>query len=56
MAQALTKRLLRASLDAALLGQLRDELAHVKTCWATADAREAVQAFAERRAAVFGGR
>ena len=55
VAQALTKRLLRASLDAGLLAQLRDELAHVKTCYATGDAREAMRAFAERRAAVFRG-
>ena len=55
VAHALTKRLLRASLDAGLLAQLRDELAHVKTCFATGDAQEAVRAFAERRRPTFRG-
>ena len=55
VALALTKRLLRQSLDTQLHAQLRDELAHVKTAFATADAREAMQAFGERRKPVFRG-
>ncbi len=55
VALALTKRLLRQSLDTALLPQLRDELAHVKTSFATADAQEAMRAFAERRRPAFRG-
>ncbi|HEX5581685.1 MAG TPA: enoyl-CoA hydratase-related protein [Gemmatimonadaceae bacterium] len=55
VALALTKRLLRQSLDTPLMAQLRDELAHVKTAFATADAREAMRAFGERRRPVFRG-
>lgn len=55
VALALTKRLLRQSLDSQLLPQLRDELAHVKTSFATRDAQEAMRAFAERREPVFRG-
>jgi 2-(1,2-epoxy-1,2-dihydrophenyl)acetyl-CoA isomerase len=56
VALALTKRLLRASLDTPLLPQLRDELAHIKTCFATGDVQEAMAAFKEKRAPVFRGR
>jgi 2-(1,2-epoxy-1,2-dihydrophenyl)acetyl-CoA isomerase len=55
VALALTKRLLRQSLDTTILAQLRDELAHVKTSFATADAREAIAAFAEKRRPEFRG-
>ena len=55
VALALTKRLLRQSLDTALHAQLRDELTHVKTCFATGDAREAMQAFVEKRRPTFRG-
>ena len=55
LAHALTKRLLTRSLDTALLPQLRDELAHIKTCFASADVREALTAFREKRAPVFRG-
>lgn len=55
VALALTKRLMLASADATLDGQLREELTHIKTCFATGDVREAMAAFAEKRAPVFGG-
>ena len=55
VALALTKRLLRQSLDTTLHAQLRDELTHVKTCFATGDAREAMRAFVEKRRPVFRG-
>jgi len=55
VALALTKRLLLGSLDAALVPQLRDELTHIKSCFATADVREAMQAFREKRSPVFRG-
>jgi 2-(1,2-epoxy-1,2-dihydrophenyl)acetyl-CoA isomerase len=55
VAFALTKRLLRQSLDTTLHAQLRDELTHVKTSFATADAREAMQAFVEKRRPVYRG-
>lgn len=48
VALALTRRLLRQSLDTALLPQLRDELTHVKTTFASADAQAAIRAFGER--------
>ena len=56
LAHALTKRLLAQSLDTGLRAQLRDELAHIKTCFASADVREAMAAFGEKRAARFSGR
>ena len=56
IAMALSKRLLRASLDTALVPQLRDELTHIKTCFGSADVREAMAAFKEKRAPAFGGR
>jgi 2-(1,2-epoxy-1,2-dihydrophenyl)acetyl-CoA isomerase len=40
-----------ASLDA----QLRAELVHIKTCFGTADVREAMAAFKEKRAPAFDG-
>jgi 2-(1,2-epoxy-1,2-dihydrophenyl)acetyl-CoA isomerase len=56
VALALSKRLLLASATATLDAQLREELTHIKTCFATADVREAMQAFAEKRAPTFTGR
>jgi 2-(1,2-epoxy-1,2-dihydrophenyl)acetyl-CoA isomerase len=55
IALALTKRLLVESAYATLEGQLRSELAHIKTCFASADVREAVVAFQEKRAPAFRG-
>jgi 2-(1,2-epoxy-1,2-dihydrophenyl)acetyl-CoA isomerase len=55
LAHALTKRLLVQSLDTPLRAQLRDELTHIKSCFASRDVREAMAAFAEKRAARFGG-
>jgi 2-(1,2-epoxy-1,2-dihydrophenyl)acetyl-CoA isomerase len=55
LAHALTKRLLVQSLDTPLVAQLRDELAHIKTCFATADVREAMAAFREKRRPAFRG-
>ncbi|HEY0969751.1 MAG TPA: enoyl-CoA hydratase-related protein [Gemmatimonadales bacterium] len=55
VALALTKRLLRQTLDTPLHAQLRAELTHVKTAFATDDAREAMRAFGERRKPVFRG-
>lgn len=55
VALALTKRLLRQSLDTQLIPQLHDELTHVRTSFATSDAQEAMRAFAERREPVFRG-
>jgi 2-(1,2-epoxy-1,2-dihydrophenyl)acetyl-CoA isomerase len=55
IALALTKRLLVQSPDASLEAQLRDELTHIKTCFATADVAEAMVAFREKRAPTFRG-
>lgn len=55
IAMALTKRLLLSSSDATLDAQLREELTHIKTCFASADVREALAAFKEKRAPVFTG-
>ena len=55
VALALTKRLLTQSPDATLEAQLRDELTHIKTCFATADVAEAMTAFREKRVPVFRG-
>lgn len=55
MALALTKRLLAESAFATLEGQLRSELVHIKSCFASADVREALAAFQEKRAPVFRG-
>jgi 2-(1,2-epoxy-1,2-dihydrophenyl)acetyl-CoA isomerase len=56
VALALTKRLLAQSFDRPLEAQLRDELAHIRTCFATADVREAMAAFREKRRPTFTGR
>lgn len=56
VALALTKRLLSQSPDTALDAQLRDELAHIKSCFATRDVAEAMTAFKEKRAPTFVGR
>jgi 2-(1,2-epoxy-1,2-dihydrophenyl)acetyl-CoA isomerase len=56
VALALTKRLLLQSFDRPLEAQLRDELAHIKTCFATADVREAMAAFMQKRRPTFAGR
>ncbi|MDF1501548.1 enoyl-CoA hydratase-related protein [Roseisolibacter sp. H3M3-2] len=55
LALALTKRLLAQSPDATLDAQLRDELTHIRTCFATKDVAEAMKAFMEKRAPVFRG-
>ena len=54
-ALALTKRLLATSLDVPIEAQLERELAYIKTCFASRDAAEALQAFAEKRAPRFSG-
>jgi 2-(1,2-epoxy-1,2-dihydrophenyl)acetyl-CoA isomerase len=56
LAFAHTKRLLLSSHEASLDAQLRDELAAIKQCFASADVREAMTAFREKRAPVFHGR
>ncbi len=55
VALALTKRLLMESAGATLDAQLRSELAHIKTCFASGDVREAMAAFVEKRVPVFRG-
>lgn len=55
LAYALTKRLLVQSIDTPLVAQLRDELAHIKTCFASRDVREAMTAFGEKRIPRFMG-
>lgn len=55
VAQALTKRLLVHALDQPLDGQLREELVHIKYCFTTADVREAMTAFREKRRPTFRG-
>ena len=56
IAQALTKRLLVQSYDRPLDAALRDELTQIKTCFATADVQEAIQAFREKRMPTFTGK
>ena len=56
IALALSKRLLLASHDATLDAQLREELTHIKSCFASADVREAMAAFTDKRAPTFEGR
>lgn len=55
VALALTKRLMLESSSVSLEAQLRGELAHIKTCFATADVQEAMMAFREKRVPVFRG-
>lgn len=55
VALALSKRLLAQSFDRTLEAQLRDELAHIKTCFATDDVREALAAFLQKRRPTFAG-
>jgi 2-(1,2-epoxy-1,2-dihydrophenyl)acetyl-CoA isomerase len=55
IALALTKRLLVESAQTTLEAQLRSELAHIKSCFMSADVREAMAAFQEKRAPVFRG-
>lgn len=55
VAQALTKRLLLHALDQPLDAQLREELVHIKYCFTTADVREAMTAFREKRRPTFRG-
>jgi 2-(1,2-epoxy-1,2-dihydrophenyl)acetyl-CoA isomerase len=55
MAFALSKRLLLGSADASLDQQLREELTHIRTCFASADVREAMTAFREKRVPEFRG-
>jgi 2-(1,2-epoxy-1,2-dihydrophenyl)acetyl-CoA isomerase len=56
IAHALTKRLLVETFDRSLDAALRDELAHIKYCFTTADVTEAMAAFRERRQPSFHGR
>jgi 2-(1,2-epoxy-1,2-dihydrophenyl)acetyl-CoA isomerase len=55
IALALTKRLMTESATASLDAQLRAELAHIKTCFGTADVKEAIVAFKEKRLPIFRG-
>jgi len=55
IALALTKRLMLASQESTLDAQLREEITHIKTCFGSADVREAVKAFGEKRVPVFTG-
>ncbi len=55
LAFALTKRLLLSSHDASLDTQLKDELTYIKQCFVSADVREAMVAFREKRPPVFRG-
>jgi 2-(1,2-epoxy-1,2-dihydrophenyl)acetyl-CoA isomerase len=56
IAHALTKRLLTQTFDRSLDVALRDELTHIKYCFATADVAEAMKAFREKRVPSFNGR
>ena len=55
IAYALTKRLVVGSSEATLDQQLREELTHIKTCFASRDVREAMASFREKRMPVFRG-
>ena len=56
VAHVLTKRLLLETFNRPLDAALRDELANIKTCFATKDVGEAILAFREKREPVFQGR
>jgi 2-(1,2-epoxy-1,2-dihydrophenyl)acetyl-CoA isomerase len=56
IAHALTKRLLVETFDRPLDAALREELTHIKYCFATADVAEAMTAFREKRQPKFEGR
>ncbi|MDQ6611667.1 MAG: enoyl-CoA hydratase-related protein [Gemmatimonadota bacterium] len=56
VAMALSKRLLLESSETSLTQQLRNEVVHIKTCFATADVQDALQAFREKRAPRFTGK
>lgn len=56
VAHALTKRLLIHAFEQPLDAQLREELVHIKYSFTTADVREAMTAFREKRRPTFGGR
>jgi 2-(1,2-epoxy-1,2-dihydrophenyl)acetyl-CoA isomerase len=55
LAMALTKRLLIESASTSLDSQLRHEVAHIKTCFQTADVADAIVAFREKRMPRFTG-
>lgn len=55
IAMALSKRLLRESSITTLDAQLRNEVTHIKTCFATNDVADALTAFREKRAPRFMG-
>ena len=56
VALALTKRLIRDSLDTPLVPHLRQELNSIKQCLNTSDARNAFAAFREKQRPVFEGK
>jgi enoyl-CoA hydratase/carnithine racemase len=56
MALALAKRAIYASGDSSLSRMLDVELEHQLACFQSADAREGLQAFLEKRPAVYRGR
>ena len=56
VAFALTKRLMLAGTSSSLDSQLREELTHIKSCFATEDVAEALAAFGEKRPPLFRGR
>ncbi|MGV3710415.1 MAG: enoyl-CoA hydratase/isomerase family protein [Gemmatimonas sp.] len=55
LAMALTKRLMIESASTPMHTQLRNEVAHIKTCFATADVQDAIVAFREKRMPRFRG-
>jgi 2-(1,2-epoxy-1,2-dihydrophenyl)acetyl-CoA isomerase len=56
LALTLTKRLLRDSLDTALLPHLRQELNSIKHCLRSRDTHQAISAFREKRRPTFEGK
>ena len=54
--RAWQNRLLLATPEPTLDAQLREEFTHIKSCFASADVREALAAFKEKRAPTFEGR